>query len=454
MRNLRKNHGFTLMELLLSIAVGALVTVAATTVLLLGLRMGSRSRQTVTQQNTARIVMTMLENLASDSSLKMVITGTDEWYICSTAHKISNEEPTAENSVIVAFTVDESGKGSVYTGGKVVTTKDGAGTKAHEYSDGTPILKEVFRSFATLSEENLLSVSVETEEGTYASSVYCPLAPEREAENVEDEVLDPDSDDPIEELVPEEDVDNGTDIARKAFLKILHSQLESPGVILEKVRVTNGQDTKLLYLSRGEYYAKWYDPSWPEDTAWCACFIIWGLDDDRWDLYGWTDDEKAAELAKWDLLGTELTREENSLAHVDGLIHYLSNGYREECENSRQETNEPAEQGEEPATPGITPGYYASELVWGDGYCVSVQHQDYRIQSGDLIFFDWLADGVQDGDHVGVVLTVLDGYVYTIEGNTADMVAVRKYRINDPRIMGYGVLDWKTNTEMRAQGAE
>ena len=34
--------------------------------------------------------------------------------------------------------------------------------------------------------------------------------------------------------------------------------------------------------------------------------------------------------------------------------------------------------------------------------------------------------------------------VYTIEGNSANMVAVRKYSVNDSRIMGYGILDWKT----------
>lgn len=443
MRNLRKNHGFTLMELLLSIAVGALVTVAATTVLLLGLRMGSRSRQTVTQQNTARVVMTMLENLASDSNLKMVITGTDEWYICSTANKVSDGELTAENSVIAAFTVDEDGKGTIHTGGEVITTDDGSGTKTYAYSDGSAILKNVFRSFVTLNDEKLLTVSVEMEEGTYASSSYCRLAPEREDMNVRDEVLDPESDDPIEDILPEGDADSGTDIARKAFLRILHSQLDSPGVIMERVRITKDQNTKILYLSRGEYYAQWYNDTWPEDTPWCACFIVWALDNDRWELYGWTGEERTEELNKWDLLRTPLggfddegnpKREEDyALAHVDGFMKYLQDGEGYAADGAPEDVAH----------------WYDPVYRNGSGELTA-----YIPESGDIIFFDWLADGVQDGDHVGVVLTVLDGYVYTIEGNTADMVAVRKYRINDPRIMGYGVLDWKTNTEMRAQGAE
>jgi hypothetical protein len=78
---------------------------------------------------------------------------------------------------------------------------------------------------------------------------------------------------------------------------------------------------------------------------------------------------------------------------------------------------------------------------------------------GDVIFFDWVVDNVRNPQHVGVVLYTgteeVDGktveYVYTIEGNVAassteryGTVGLRKYEINDKRILGYGVLDWKT----------
>ena len=62
---------------------------------------------------------------------------------------------------------------------------------------------------------------------------------------------------------------------------------------------------------------------------------------------------------------------------------------------------------------------------------------------GDLVFFDWIPeDGVQDPQHVGVVLTVTDDYIITIEGNSAGRVAMRRYPKNDDRILGYGVLSW------------
>ena len=49
---------------------------------------------------------------------------------------------------------------------------------------------------------------------------------------------------------------------------------------------------------------------------------------------------------------------------------------------------------------------------------------------------------------LGAVLCVDEnGYRYTIEGNSSGRVAVNRYPKNDPRIMGYGVLNWKTGEE-------
>ena len=61
---------------------------------------------------------------------------------------------------------------------------------------------------------------------------------------------------------------------------------------------------------------------------------------------------------------------------------------------------------------------------------------------GDYVFFDWDRDS--DPDHVGAVLCVDGNQLYTIEGNSGGRVAVNCYPKNDPRIVGYGVLNWKT----------
>lgn len=63
---------------------------------------------------------------------------------------------------------------------------------------------------------------------------------------------------------------------------------------------------------------------------------------------------------------------------------------------------------------------------------------------GMIIFFDFankklepILDGL--GDHVGIVEKVVDGVVYTIEGNSNDRCMERKYPVNSPYILGYGV---------------
>lgn len=61
---------------------------------------------------------------------------------------------------------------------------------------------------------------------------------------------------------------------------------------------------------------------------------------------------------------------------------------------------------------------------------------------GDYVFFDWDRD--RDPDHVGAVLFVDGTQLYTIEGNSGGKVAVQRYDLNDKRIVGYGVLNWKT----------
>lgn len=60
---------------------------------------------------------------------------------------------------------------------------------------------------------------------------------------------------------------------------------------------------------------------------------------------------------------------------------------------------------------------------------------------GMIIFFDW-ADNGQDGvsDHVGIVASVENGTVYTIEGNSGDACRERSYSVGYYEILGYGVL--------------
>ena len=138
-------------------------------------------------------------------------------------------------------------------------------------------------------------------------------------------------------------------------------------------------------------YSLWYCggtsylPGWNENTPWCACFVSWGID--------------------------AVKNQLNSVpceANVDELWLEFEN------------------------TQTINP-----HLAVGN------------VLPGDLIFFDWDNNSTNENlslEHVGVVLFIEDGHVYTIEGNSGGIVALRRYSVKDPAIHGYGILDWNTNT--------
>lgn len=71
------------------------------------------------------------------------------------------------------------------------------------------------------------------------------------------------------------------------------------------------------------------------------------------------------------------------------------------------------------------------------------QKRGYQPQPGDIIFFDWEGDGY--GNHVGIVESSDETYVYTIEGNTSDSCKRRTYFLHSTVIMGYGIPKYGTD---------
>ena len=66
------------------------------------------------------------------------------------------------------------------------------------------------------------------------------------------------------------------------------------------------------------------------------------------------------------------------------------------------------------------------------------QDASYVPAAGDIIFFDWGNDGTID--HVGIVESVTNGVVNTIEGNSGDKVARKNYSMGSGSVYGYGVV--------------
>ncbi len=67
------------------------------------------------------------------------------------------------------------------------------------------------------------------------------------------------------------------------------------------------------------------------------------------------------------------------------------------------------------------------------------QDASYVPAAGDIIFFDWENDGTID--HVGIVESVTNGVVNTIEGNSGDICARRSYSMGSDVKMGLSYLD-------------
>lgn len=323
MKHFHKSGGFTLVEMVVCIAIASLVTMAATTVLMLALRVNRQTSDTASQQNTVRALLTTMEKAATDGNIDKVVANLDSWQL----FKDDETQPIFE---YVAF--DQ----------KIL-------------ANGITVLEGVFASNVIFDQDSkLLSISVETKEGIFESTVFCRLG-KVEGENAV----------PVIPETPETDINQ--------FLAILMGELNSSGKIQKGT-------------NEGKYYSEWYigqtyengvgQGGWNADTPWCACYVSWALVE----------------------------------AGVSGPVDH-SNWYAD-----------------------------VDEFMNHFG--------TLRIEptAGDLVFFDWIPDdGVDNPQHVGVVLQVAkdeedNDVIITIEGNSAGRVAMRRYKLTDERILGYGAV--------------
>lgn len=365
-RTLKHNSGFTLIELVVAMAVAVIVTAAATSVLLFGLNVNRQSADTASRQMTVRALLNVVEKAAADGNIQGITTDYESWQLLDQKTVIEDGKQKTSGRIIFGFDSEEQ---MIYSNGTMV---DGVVT-----STGTEILKGVYASNAII-EGKLLSVSVETKEGIFTSSVYCRITDLKDNSD-SNELPGTSGEDP-----------------RGKFIGILKSQYRSRG----EIRDESGNDT-------GEYYSEWYinkdyddtidDGGWNAKTPWCACYVSWALIQSG---KNGPDDHP-----RW-------------FANVDEFMKYFT------------------------TTPKIQSSTWIPSEVASD----YAQEIDYDGLIGNLIFFDW--DKGNNPEHVGVVIEVKTTkigdqeriVIYTIEGNSSGRVAIRSYSINDPRIIGYGVL--------------
>lgn len=249
MRSLRKNDGFTLVELLVTIVVGSIAAMAAATVLILGLRIYNNANETALKQNQVQIGISVIENLVAEQTVKI-----------------------EDNAV-----TDASGNILVKHEGEEIVI-----------NGATAILQNV-TDFLVTNEGDVLKFSLEiNNEKWYYFSVYCRLGVNEPAETPTDppdpstESSEPTASEEepsvplpgipeIEAVLTKAVEDDSLSLNVRTFLNVLSSQRESTG----RIQTPEGE---------GEYYSEWYiggyenNPDWNKDTPWCACFVSWALE--------------------------------------------------------------------------------------------------------------------------------------------------------------------------------
>lgn len=341
----RNNSGFTMVELLVTVAVSSIVLAAAASLMLLGLRVHQTTQKEAGEQQTVRIVLSALEDLSASG-------------------KIYRVEPLSDGWQLQGKTAD--GK----SGAVLLRYKSGKLTSG---TSGDQVLLDNLRGARVDLNGSLVTFTFATAAHSYSTSVFCRTGIEG------DSVGKAEAEDILKKtptLPAAADLTETEKAARFAFLQTLADQYDSRGEI-------KGDKAN-------RYFSEWYignyesNPGWNQYTPWCACFLSWAADQKKASIDG-----DPPRFAKVD----------------DGMKLFRDDQWRDSS-----------------ATP----------------------------IPGDYVFFDW--DGDRDPDHVGAVLCVTeDGYLCTIEGNSGGKVAVNLYPLSnpsaDPRIMGYGVLNWKTGKE-------
>lgn len=343
----RNNSGFTMVELLVTVAVSSIVLAAAASLMLLGLRVHQTTQKEAGEQQTVRIVLSALEDLSASGKIYRVEPLSDGWQLQG---KTADGTPGA---VLLRYN-----SGTLTSG-----------------TSGDQVLLDNLRGARVDLDGSLVTFTFATASHSYSTSVFCRTGIEgdsvgkAEAQKKLDELK-------TQTLPDAADLTDTEKAARFAFLQKLADQYDSRGEI-------KSGDSSYTYFS--EWYIGGYakDPRWNQYTPWCACFLSWG-----------------AEQQSGTINGTP-----PRFANVDdGMADFKA---QKKWRSPNDANNTPI--------------------------------------PGDYVFFDW--DRGTNPDHVGAVLCVKDGFLYTIEGNSGGKVAVQRYSLGDKRIVGYGVLNWKTGEE-------
>ena len=233
----RNNSGFTMVELLVTVAVSSIVLAAAASLMLLGLRVHQTTQKEAGEQQTVRIVLSALEDLSASGKIYRVEPLSDGWQLQG---KDSNG---AAGAVLLRYN-----NGKLRSGGS-----------------GDQVLLDNLRGAQVILDGSLVTFTFATAAHSYSTSVFCRTGIEG------DSVGKAEAEDILKKtptLPAAADLTEAEKKARFAFLQTLAGQYDSRGEI-------KGDKAN-------RYFSEWYignyesNPGWNQYTPWCACFLSWG----------------------------------------------------------------------------------------------------------------------------------------------------------------------------------
>ena len=145
---MKRNDGFTLVELMVSIAIASLITMAALSTMLLGLRINQQTSINAKQQNATNMLMQVIQKVSEEPNITTPPENENKISICS------------NDTVIIEW--DRVAK-AIYMGNST-----------------TPYMENVLSFETDINKNNLLTLTIkvgETEDkyNEYTASVYCRL---------------------------------------------------------------------------------------------------------------------------------------------------------------------------------------------------------------------------------------------------------------------------------------
>lgn len=394
------NKGFTLVELMVSMLCVTIIMGAVITWLLVGIRIETSAAENMERQNKTRVVMAMMESMASSGKVSTV----QETGIAAVG---AGGETLTDDAGTDWALINDSGKA-------LVRYRAGSGTIVT--GNGDVLMEDLeFASAEFVEDKSMLELVLRVNGQEYSNHIFCRTAVDS-MKYGKAVLLD---------LIHEKTSEN-----RLEFVELLMSQEGSFGEIKDPSQKDDEKEMMYYtkcYLNTTGNSGNWMK-GWDYQTPWCGTFVSWALTHMNYSDHGHI--ERGDDIK---LVCVPVFADVN-----DGRNMFAENYvFKSASDRSKFITRE--------NIPSEKAG------LWLDSE--SAYNNPKDIGAGDLIFFDWGEVGSSTGviesgdgslDHVGVVvhIDIENRQVFTVEGNSNGKVALRNYSLTDPAIVGYGILDW------------